>query len=68
MKKPQGMLHLLTSKVPNSIWVGMEHITNTSGLSKADQVRMAMVAYLGITDLRQPFNPDELKNREVNCN
>jgi hypothetical protein len=57
MKNTQEMLHLLTSKVPENIWTGLEYTSSTTGLSKTDQVRLALMRYLGINDLREPFKP-----------
>jgi len=66
MKNTQTMMHMLSTKVPKTIWDGMEHTSNTTGLSKTDQVRMALASYLGIQDLREPFIPQVKKQSAIN--
>ena len=46
---------LLSVKVPVPVWDAMQEVVDSKGLSRSDQVRVALMAYLGISDLREPF-------------
>ena len=61
MKKVQE-LTLVAAKVPLCLREAMNHKEATQGINLSSQLRMALMQYLGVTDLTKPFVP---ANKEV---
>ena len=64
-KKPQHPVHLLGVKIPEPLREAMDEKEASTGLSKSHQTRLALMAWLGVKDLRDPVEPYVPPTKEV---